>query len=216
MKKTITILLLCAAIIITACDNKNVSAAMPLPFGDDTSMGGDELTMYYEPGNAKIESIPLDLARLEPTIDEWIYNNQLSENSSPSLMGHANLFSFIKTFNLDENTIREYLKWQNEWFIEMNQPEYTLFTEEDLNIIFTLDDAKANEYFASDYSVVYGGKVYSPEWIYNHSIEDYQAENIPVELIQAKREMYDKIPFTDEARKALDEKLTSYSEKTNE
>jgi hypothetical protein len=222
--KNIKFLLLTALIMafICSCSQNPDINNMPLPFGENQAMGGDELSMYYEPGKIKIQSIPLEIVKLisDTTIDEWFNNNRLTENSEPSLMGHENLYSLLKAYKPNENIVREIFKERREKNLEYIDDDiyqdainYNLITDEDLDVIFTYDEAKVNEHFASDYSIFYNGKLYSPQWIYTHSTEDYKTEGIPAELIRAKSEKYNLIPFTEEAQEALNEKLTAYSHK---
>ncbi|MDR0197804.1 MAG: hypothetical protein LBI36_06265 [Oscillospiraceae bacterium] len=189
---------------------------MPPPFGEQG--GGDGLAMYYEPGVKKIEGISAEIADFVSVeaYDKWSFENLLTEESEPSLTGHANLYSLLKAFKPDENAVREMYKKQyetmSEWAdVDASELWWFVLTDEDFDVIFTYDDAKVNERFASEYSVFYNGRLYSPAWVYTHSIEDYRAQGIPAELIEEKREMYDKIPFVREARDALDKKIAEYS-----
>ena len=70
---------------------------------------------------------------------------------------------------------------------------------------------KINEHFANQSALVKDGKIYTPEWIYTHGIQDYAAEGLPIDLVEEKVNQFkDSIPFTNEAKKALEVKVSNY------
>ncbi|MCL2697647.1 MAG: hypothetical protein FWE74_06165 [Oscillospiraceae bacterium] len=220
MKSLIKILILTilTAIFVCSCaqnptTNQTTFENIPLPFGEQgEGIGGDELANYYEPGIVKIQTIPIELIRLVPEADEWIRSNQLNENSEPSLMGHANLYSFLKTFKLDENIVIDEFKRRFDMNVEYGWSNEHSITNEDLNIIFTYDDIKVNEYFASEYSIIHADKIYSPAWIYWHDTEAYEAAGITPEMIEEKLDLYAEFSFTAEAAEAFEAKLSEFME----
>lgn len=58
-----------------------------------------------------------------------------------------------------------------------------------------------------------GESIYCPNWIYTHSIDDYSDAGITTDRIDMMSSIYSDFTFTEEARKAFEEKLSLYSNK---
>jgi hypothetical protein len=178
-----------------------------------------------------------DTALLDATIDaiDWYITREFldivstEENSAwteslrgywgrpiSSLMEYPNLFSFIVHFDLPVDRVRAVMNEQRLQRIESGthaeHEELGIynFTEEDIEIILTLDEAKVLERFATEYVIVHNGRGFSPSWIYWHSIEDYRAVGITPEMIAEKLPLYAELGFTDEARTAYEMKLSAF------
>lgn len=180
---------------------------MPDPFGNKAEgTGGDENDGYYLPGNHILNGIPVELMRLRDSdeVHKWTEKDKLSSRSEvpTSIKDYVNLYSFIIEFNIT----REEAETALEYYLNDNYITYA-----DLDIIFSGDVELITKTFANDLSIVVGDRIYTPEWLYTHSIEEYRAAGITAEDILSRVDSYRYILFTDEARQAFSEKLSAYT-----
>jgi beta-lactamase regulating signal transducer with metallopeptidase domain len=180
-----------------------IDSNMPNPFPE----GSDDNVSYYQPGNHILDNVTVSLLRLvdDTEQNEWRESFDFFNNPPSSLTEYLNLYSFIKQFNISDEDVTEAMSahltsdnWQ------------TRVTEEELDLILHGSEADIVSYFASEYSIVVGDKIYSPHWVYTHTIAAYKQAGITPEALQQKLELYADISFTPEARAALNEKLNSY------
>jgi beta-lactamase regulating signal transducer with metallopeptidase domain len=180
-----------------------VDSNMPNPFPE----GSDDNVSYYQPGNHILDNVTVSLLRLVDDTEqiEWLESFDFFNNPPSSLTEYLNLYSFIKQFDISDEDVIEAMSahltsdnWQ------------TRVTEEELDLILHGSEADIVSYFASDYSIVVGDKIYSPHWVYTHTIAAYKQAGITPEALQQKLELYADISFTPEARAALNEKINSY------
>lgn len=180
---------------------------MPAPFVILEGTGGDQYANYYEPCNFILDNIPVELMNLRDSseVTEWLEKDKLSSRQSvpSSIKDYVNIYSFITDFNITKEETETALKYYLE---DPSQLNY-----EDLDIIYSGDIELITKTYASEYSIVVGDKIYSPEWVYTHSAEDYKAAGITAEDILSKVDSYSHILFTDEARLAFSEKLSAYT-----
>ena len=114
-------------------------------------------------------------------------------------------------FNISDEKITEIIMRSINLFndLEMN-PYYTL---EDIEVICSHDEARIMKHFTSDFSICADDKVLTPAWVYSHTLDDYKKAGLSAELIQEKTDLFvDKIPFTQEAKAALENKVNEYME----
>ncbi len=182
---------------------------MPDPFYIAEGTGGEQNAGFYLPCNYILDNIPSALIRLRDSdeADQWLEKDKLSSKSEvpSSIKDYVNLYSFIIEFNIT----REEAETALEYYLNNN-----LITYEHLDIIFSGDVELITKTFASDLSIVVGDRIYSPEWLYTHSIEEYKAAGITAEDILSRVGLYSSIFFTDEARQAFSEKLSAYTGET--
>ena len=156
-----------------------------------------------------MHSIPSALIRLRDSDEaaKWLEKDKLSSRSEipSSINDYVNLYSFIIEFNIT----REEAETALEYYLNNN-----LITYEHLDIIFSGDVELITKTFATDLSIVVGDRIYSPEWVYMHSPDEYKAAGITAEDILSRVELYSGIYFTDEARQAFSEKLSAYTGET--
>lgn len=183
---------------------------MPEPFGTAPEAGGDEHADYYRLCKPLYDGIPVELMKLRDSgeVTEWLEKDKLITRSevSSSITDNVNIYAFITAFNITreeaETALEHYL----------NTPEeYEHIQYEDLDIIYSGDIELITKTFASEASIVVGDRIYSPEWVYTHSPEEYEAAGITKKDILSKVEWYSRIMFTDEARLAFSEKLSAYT-----
>lgn len=183
---------------------------MPDPFGTAEGTGGDENAGFYQPCNYFLDSIPVELMSLRDSgeVNKWIAKDQLSSRSEvpSSIKDYANIYSFITDFNITREEAETALNYY------LNTPEeFEHITYEHLDIIFSGDIELITKSFASEYSIAVGDRIYSPQWLYTHSPDEYRAAGITAEDILSRVGAYRYFHFTDEARQAFSEKLSAYT-----
>lgn len=104
----------------------------------------------------------------------------------------TNVYNFIRYFGIPEDKVRAALSG--------------IYTDEELDTLFSGDKAAITAAFASDHAVVKGDKIYSPEWLNSHSLADWKAAGITKDDILAKKNKLEHIPLL---RRDLQSKLTS-------
>lgn len=189
-------------------------SAMPDPFGNKAEgTGGDENDGFYLPCNYILNGIPVELLRLRDSdeVNNWLEKDKFSSRSEAptSIKDYVNIYSFITEFNIT----REEAETALEYYLNTAE-EFEHITYEHLDIIFSGDVELITKTFASDLSIAVGDRIYTPEWLYTHSIEEYRAAGITAEDILSKVDSYRYILFTDEARQAFSEKLSAYTGET--
>ncbi|MDR1689560.1 MAG: hypothetical protein LBS21_13265 [Clostridiales bacterium] len=145
-------------------------------------------------------------------IDRWKTFYTIPQIDVNRISDFPNLYTFLRNFNIPENTFKDYMK-NNRRLSEKTVHgvyEYEL-TDNDIDILWSKDAEKIAGIFADEATIVKGQKFYSPEWIYYHTAEAYYAEGIsPDELINKWENCYSHLYFTDEALNALEKKIHSY------
>lgn len=187
---------------------ENVHTEMPEPFGNSLGeTGGDGSTIYYQPCNWKLDNIPLELLKLasQEKRNAWYEEKSIFVNAPSSLTDYVNVYSFIDKFGISDEDVRSAYSL----YLESDDPQIAI-SEEDLDIILSKDEKRIIDHFASEYSIVIGDKIYSPQWIYEHSSTDYEQVGITPIMIEEKTDLYRKIKFSNEAANALKAKLSSY------
>lgn len=226
MKKTIKKILigLLSATMLCSCSTTEqisesassslvITEVMPLPFGEaGDGTGGDENANYIQPGIYKLDVLTgpfMDLRKDE--VSEWAKKLD-GDGIGTSLMSYANVFSFIMDFDITDDEIYKVFNETNKIYENYNTSHVLIMSDEDLEILCSRDEAKVIEHFASEYSIVNNGKIYSAQWIYTHTEQDYLDEKIPSELITEKKEKYKEIAFVKDSLDAFNKKIDNYSE----
>lgn len=171
--------------------------------------GGDILVDFYQPCKGKLDNLPVDLMNLadRENVAAWISDNEKQDIIPAKLDDYVNIYSYIHTFNISEQDVRTALQglMQADYL-----PEDLAITEEDLTVLFSGDKTAISKHFASEYSIVIEENIYSPQWMYYHTEEDYQSAGITPEMILQKVELYSAIPLSVNARNAFADKLSKY------
>lgn len=179
---------------------------MPEPF--EGGFDGFAAEMYMMPVSSRINEIPPELTALRDSkeVSDWLSDSEAvmklitDKNASPiSLVTYANVYSFIRSFDITRDEGGAILE------------TYHQYTEEEINAVFSDDAALICVTFANEYAIVAGDMMYTPQWVYWHSTEDYKAEGISSEALAEKASLYAELPFSDEARTAFAAKLSAYT-----
>lgn len=190
----------------STADTEAYLSEMPEPF--EGGFDGIAAEMYLLPVSSRINEIPPELMALRDSkeVSDWLSDAEavmtlvMDKNALPiSLSTYANVYSFILSFDITREEGEAVLA------------AYHQYTEEELNAIFSGDPALICNTFANEYTIVVGDKMYTTQWIYWHSAEDYKAEGISPETLAEKASLYAALPFSDEARTAFAEKLSAYT-----
>lgn len=182
--------------------------SMPAPFSDGTD--GDAHSTFYQPCRRVLDNIPVELMRLrdDAEVEAWINSFTPIYTAAPdSISDYANIYSFVTHFNITreeaENALSVYLTTDD---------EQIKITKEELDVIFSGDIGAITKEFASEYSIVSGEHIYSPSWVYSHTAEDYKSAGITPQDIAEKTTLYMAMDLTDDAKAALEAKLSDTEE----
>lgn len=185
--------------------NCEESDNMPSPFAELSD--GDANSAFYQPCEILLDGIPTELIRLVDSteFENWKSEHNIFEKAPSGLRDYPNAYSFIVEFDIPENEVLSALSV----YLHSDDPRIAI-SEDDINIILSRDEKAIIERFASDYSIVIGNKIYSPQWIYENSVDSYKETEITADMIKEKLPLYSNIKFTDEAREAFQTKLGEF------
>ena len=139
----------------------------------------------------------------------------LHQKETPyTLDDNLNLYWWYTNLGLDVDDVCKAIEKNNEYY--GTQPfahsDELIFNPYEIDMLKGGDRKRIAEAFASEYSIVVGDSVFSPKWLYYHTIEDYKAVRISPEDILHKLDMYEKLELTDEAWAAFSAKLQEYAD----
>ena len=186
--------------------NNEVEAhVMPRPFG--VLSDGDMNRSFYEPCEMLFDGVPVELLSLieQSKYESWADDHNVFYEAPSSLKDYTNIYSFIVEFDISNEDVLSALSV----YLQSDDPSIAM-SEEDVNIILSKNEAAIIERFATEYSIVVGEHIYSPQWIYENSIEAYKDAGITPEMIKDKLSLYGTISFTYEAAKAFQGKLSEF------
>lgn len=192
---------------VTLTDDE-VIEEMPEPF----SFRGEENSIFYASCEWLLDGVPVELIRLVDYNDfeVWRAKHNIFAKAPSSLRDHVNMYSFIIEFDISDEDVLSALS------AYLHSDQSTAISKEEMNVILSKDDTAVAERFASQYSIVVGEHIYSPQWMYENSAKAYKKAGITPEMIKEKLPWYWDINFTEEARKAFEDKLGAYiGEKVN-
>lgn len=175
------------------------------PFG---GIDADYNDGFYIPVKHSISGIPGSLCDLrdDSEVRAWCDGHWSRKEPADNISEQMNIYSFIIHFNITreeaETALEPYLNTDD---------ELTRISEEDLDVIFSGDIAVVSERFATDYAIVIGEKIYSPEWLYFYPTAEWTAAGITPEAVSEKASMFSDFFFTDEARTAFSKKLSDFT-----
>lgn len=135
------------------------------------------LSWEYLPEYGGIETRFISLVDKEE-FEQWSQNFK-HINSDGNRNGYEyNIYNFIKDFNISKDE-----------FIRVNKDfGRSVFTDEQMDILFSADEEYILEQITNPYAVRIGEKIYTPYWLATHTAEDYLAENISVSALEAKKD----------------------------
>ena len=214
MKKLIFVLLL-VTVFFSGCGSLNsasiIDDTMPVPFNESENGGGDLYGTYHAVCSVRLSSIPKNFSNLvnQEDFSVWLEKHNESINAE-KISERANLFSFIADFDISYETALSTLSELNEIYKQYNMTE-NIFTQEEMEAIASRNEAYCAENLCSEYAISVGDKIYSPEYIYTHTADNYAALDISADELLSKSKLYDLIPFTEEAHIALSNKIMTYA-----
>ena len=185
--------------------NNEVEAyVMPRPF---ELSGGDMNRNFYEPCEMLFDGVPVELLSLveQSKYESWADDHNVFYKAPSSLKDYTNIYSFIVEFDISNEDVLSALSV----YLKSDDPSIAM-SEEDVNIILSKDEATIIERFATEYSIVIGENIYSPQWIYENSIEAYKNAGVTPDMIKDKLSLYGTISFTYDAAKAFQSKLSDF------
>ncbi len=143
---------------------------------------GDNI-IYTSPFEGALTLIPSEFMQSmgEDVATEWMIETNAKSDENPTVLSTSNLYSFIKAFDVSEDLVRDYFVKQREY---INENDW--LSDEDIDLLLSDDTAKVAERFANTYGYFSGDEVYSPKWIYEHSVADYLAHELPLDIIVQK------------------------------
>lgn len=99
----------------------------------------------------------------ETILSNWMQQFECGERS----LWEMNLLTITQELNISQNA-----------FIEANNAIGNLYTDDQINALYSNDIKKVNECFANPYSLVVDGEIYTPDWLATHTSEDYLENGI--------------------------------------
>jgi biotin operon repressor len=181
------------------------AAVMPAPFGANPPEA-EATRSFYFPFVSKFDGVPGALLMIVPAEDFeiWISDDIVSEEPQTSVNDSKNIYTFISDFGLSDDEVKEALKM----FYEMSDPQ--MLSGDDIDVIVGGSETDINKRFASEYSIVAGGKIYPPHWVYENSAESYKEAGITPEMLNDKIELYRDLGMSETAVAALIKKIEAY------
>lgn len=176
---------------------------MPAPFENE---GGDFNSDFYSTVDLRLGYIDMSFVNIVGVeeFESWLNSTSSSTSELTSVSDVANLYSFIKHFDISNDFVRENL-------VSMRNGSDDDFSDEEIDLIISGDDEAVAAHFAAETTITKGGDIYSLKWIYYHSPEDYALNGITANELEAILPMFDRITLTDEARQAIEMKISSYA-----
>lgn len=173
---------------------------MPEPFDRKEGSDGDSLHDFYSNYAFRFGNINSTISSLvdHDESEEWI-NNYFAEVITNPEAPEKTLKDYIEYFNIPKEKLAKAVA-------EADFPEGWIITPSDVEVIYSCDENLIKETFVNEYALLYNGKIYSSEWLYEHSTEDYLKEGLTLEEITAYLLKMQDFPFTEEARAALSAK----------
>ena len=167
--------------------------------GDDPSSylyrlpptGGDSNSWFYEKFNLKSSTISGEwFDELGETVSDWCEKYDREKKSGRLDTTYPPLVKFIKECNITKETCVKVMEQMriNEEMTGLNPPIH--LTEEEINVIYSGDIKQINKTFVSEYSIYANGKIFTPEWLVNHTAKDYRREGITYGQLKEKVDKY--------------------------
>lgn len=182
---------------------KYAEVEMPVPFQNE---GGDINAKFYSTVDLKLNYLSMQFINLvdQSEFESWLDNTSSSSSEYTSIADLANLYSFIKHFDIPDETVREIL-------INLRNGSEDDFSDEEIELIMSNDDEAVAKHFVAETAIIKGSDIYSLKWIYYHSTEDYATVGITEAELEATLPMFDSLTLTDEATQAIEMKINSYA-----
>ena len=121
-----------------------------------------------------------------------------------------NLYWWMTELGLTIDKVYDAIENNNEYYRTRENFKDMIYTDEELAALRSEDRNKIAETFASEYCIVIGENVFSPKWLYYHTIEDYRAAGITPVMMFRVMNKYKEFELTDEAWRALCQKFYAF------
>ena len=148
----------------------------------------------------RLAVIPESILSLIPSeaLASWqLYHRALRTGIPTKLQDTENLYSAIHVFSLPAEDVRAALA--DSW------------TEEEIALLLSDDEAAVLALFSAPGAIAVGDAVYSPEWIYSHTIEEYAFNGVSPAEIAAHLPYYAFDGYTQTAADSFSKKLYDYT-----
>ena len=129
----------------------------------------------------------------------------------------ANDYNHARIMGLEGDALAELIRKRNETYSKnLGMADY-IYSEDEIKLLTSGSRAKIIDRFSSEFSIVVGEYVFSPKWLYYHTIDDYATAGITPEAVQKLLPLYEET-FTGEgaamypnAWEAFKQKLINYA-----
>ncbi len=153
-----------------------------------------------------------DLPDMEKENDLINYYTLNRAGTPYTLDDNLNLYSWMTKLDLSVDNVCRAIEENNEYYQTLNNAQDMVYNPYEIDVLKSGDRSRIAEAFATEYSIIIGDKVFNPEWLYYHTIEDYSAVGITPEEVLHKLDMYEGLGLTDEAWAAFSAKLQKYAD----
>lgn len=216
MKKCFLFLAIICVSLLSSCSSSSINttdgsdivadAKMPEPFDQAYNSGGDSLHDYYceyvfKFGN--INSTLIDLVG-EKEAQAWL-NEYFASKKAGTESSELTVLRFIEHFDISKEELIKAVS-------DSDYPDGWIIDISDIEVIYSGNDDLIQQTFVNEYALLYNGVIYTPEWLYTHSLDDYAKEGLPIESVNACMEKMRELPFTHEAQNAIADKSTNYKQ----
>ncbi len=187
----------------TPLPTEDLYGDMPEPFSSDEPENGQG-SGFYATVDFKLENLDGELCEIagREETERWLSACSSKMSDYTAVDELANLYSFIRRFDIPDETVREILVGAR------TGSERDDFSDEEIELILSDDAEAVAEHFAADSAIVKGKNLYSPKWLYVHTASDYEKAGITDDDIEKVLSEIDGFGLTDEAREAFEKKLS--------
>lgn len=195
---------------ISTSDISSETEMMPPPF-ETTYDGGDNTYNFYQMCVEKFDSIPAELQALVPQEEAEKFYAQFSlDNTNTSIEKSLNVYTFKEYFNISDEQFSEVMQKNNDFYISIGETTL-IFTNDEISAICDGNIKSMSQMFVSPYSICIDDKIYTPNWLYYCSEEDFDSAGIPTEKIISMADKYTQLYLSQKGSKAFEEKLSKYA-----
>ena len=183
---------------------------MPEPFDFSNPSGGDQFRDYTEEYELRFENLTFEILNLVPRDDFTAWINQHTEKvrESEERIPPLTILEFVTEFDISKDQLLSVIA-------EDNDPSWTI-TREDVDVIYSGDMELINRTFINEYSVLHNNKIYTPEWLYEHTTAEYIEAGLSNDEVSYVMEKMKDLPFIAEAKKAIENKYRKFQASINE
>ena len=169
--------------------------SMPVPFKPTESLWGlsDFYLMWQDKFGGDNTASYIDLGHFFPAssdiafdIAETPYNIENSYND----------LRYAELLGLSNDELGELIRKRNEIYSnnegDMTYLDKFLYTDENIEVLLSGNRGLIAHYFLSDLAIAVGENVFSPQWLYYHTIDDYETAGIDPFIVRKALPMYEK------------------------